>query len=68
MTSKELQNEIDLFGKEMEKWQEISKFYSHFYKELMLPTKKNKVQKFNERLVSNISDIIDIEKRIAEIY
>ncbi len=68
INSKELQNEIDLFGKEMEKWQEISKFYSRFYKELVLPTKNNKIQKFNEKLVSNISDIIDIEKRIADIY
>jgi hypothetical protein len=68
INSEELQDEIDLFGKEIGKWQEISKFYSRFYKELLLSIKNNKNQKFNEKLFPNISDIIDIEKRIARIY
>ena len=62
-----LNKEIDLFGKELKKWKIISKFYSNFYKEFMLSTKNNKVEKINENLTSNISDIIDIEKRIAVI-
>jgi hypothetical protein len=68
ISSKELNDEIELFGKEIERWKEISKFYSRFYKELMFSTKNNKVEKFNENVVSNISDIIDIEKTMARIY
>ena len=65
---KGLRDEIELLEQELEKWEAISKFYSRFYKEFILSTKNNKVKKINENLISNILEIINIEKRITEIY
>jgi hypothetical protein len=63
-----LEDEIELLGQELEIWKLISNFYSRFYKEFILSTKNNKIKKINEYLVSNISEIINIEKNISEIY
>ena len=63
-----MDEEIILLDQEFKKWATISKFYSRFYKEFILSTKKGKFTKINENLISNISDIIDIEKKINNIY
>ena len=64
---KGLDDEMVLFDQEFKKWATISKFYSGFYKEFILSTKKDRLNKINENLITNISHIIDIEKKIINI-
>jgi len=62
-----LDDEMVLFDQEFKKWATISKFYSGFYKEFILSTKEDRLNKINENLITNISHIIDIEKKIINI-
>lgn len=61
-----IDEEIDLLSQELEKWNLLSKFYSKFYKEVTMTKKSNKI-KIDEKLLSIVSEIVDIEKKVCLI-
>lgn len=60
-----LDEEIKLLHDELEKWNNISDFYSHFFKEFSVSKNKNQL-KINKNIISNILEIIEIEKNIIK--